>query len=141
MSKIKDYTQDSSVSLTDKMIGTDSTDDSTKTFSINSLNTLIQKSAVGVQALSGSSVDVTAGSSKIVVLTESSGSITVNLHTAVDNDGIIFHIIAENGNDFTIDPYSTETIDGTETKTVTADRINIVAYNGKWLVLDPVDVF
>lgn len=136
MSKIKDYTQDSSVSLTDKMIGTDSTDDSTKTFSINSLNTLIQKSAVGVQALSGSSVDVTAGSSKIVVLTESSGSITVNLHTAVDNGGIVFSIVAENGNDFTIDPYSTETIDGSETKSITTDRVTIVAYNGNWLTLD-----
>jgi hypothetical protein len=136
MSKIKDYTQDSSVALTDKLIGTDSSDDSTKSFSVSSLNTLLQKSAVGIQALSGASVDVTAGSSKIVVLTESSGSITVNLHTAVDNEGIVFIIVAENGNDFTIDPYSTETIDGSETKSITTDRVTIVAYDGNWLTLD-----
>lgn len=136
MTKIKDYTQDGSVAKTDKLIGTDSADNSTKTFSVESLSDYVHAAPQGVQALSGASVNVTAGSSKIVVLTESSGTITVNLHTAVQNEGIVFNIVAENGNDFTIDPYSTETIDGSSTKSITTDRVTIVAYNGNWLTID-----
>lgn len=136
MTKIKDYTQDSAVAKDDKLIGTDSADDSTKAFSVESLSNYVHAAPVGIQALSGASVNVTAGSARVVVLTEESGTVNVNLHTAIDNQGVVFSIVALNGNDFTIDPYDTETIDGASTKSITTDRVTIVAYNGGWLTID-----
>jgi hypothetical protein len=76
-------------------------------------------------------VDVVAGSSKIVILTESSGNITVNLHSSVDNDGVMYYIVAENGNGILLNPFDAELVDGLAT-TTTVGKMTVFAHDGHW---------
>jgi hypothetical protein len=131
MTKIKDYLADSTVSKTDKLIGTDSVDNTTKTYTVESLGNFIQKLPTALQSLSGTAVDVVAGSSKIVILTESSGNITVNLHSSVDNDGVMYYIVAENGNGILLNPFDAELVDGLAT-TTTVGKMTVFAHDGHW---------
>ena len=131
MTKIKDYLADSTVSKTDKLIGTDSVDNTTKTYTVESLGDFIQKLPTALQSLSGTAVDVVAGSSKIVILTESSGNITVNLHSSVDNDGVMYYIVAENGNGILLNPFDAELVDGLAT-TTTVGKMTVFAHDGHW---------
>mgnify|MGYP006099741503 FL=1 len=131
MTKIKDYLADSTVSKTDKLIGTDSVDNTTKTYTVESLGNFIQKLPTALQSLSGTAVDVVAGSSKIVILTESSGNITVNLHSSVDNDGVMYYIVAENGNGILLNPFDAELVDGLATAT-TVGKMTVFAHDGHW---------
>tara|TARA_R110002124_G_scaffold99384_1_gene245441 strand:+ start:394 stop:798 length:405 start_codon:yes stop_codon:yes gene_type:complete len=131
MTKIKDYLADSTVSKTDKLIGTDSVDNTTKTYTVESLGNFIQKLPTALQSLSGTAVDVVAGSSKIVILTEASGNITVNLHSSVDNDGVMYYIVAENGNGILLNPFDAELVDGLAT-TTTVGKMTVFAHDGHW---------
>jgi len=139
MTKIKDYSLDTTVSKEDKLIGTDSTDNSTKTFSVTSLSSFVNKDSLGIHAVSGTSISIPVNTSRVIVLTESSGDITLNLHTAVDNSGIVYHILIPNDNNVTIDPNSTEKIDGASTKLISSGGngyYTIIAYNGAWYTLN-----
>lgn len=133
MTKIKDYSQDSSINDADKLIGTDSTDNSTKTFSVGSLIGYVNTEPTSISAKSGSSVTIPAGTSRIVLLTESSGDITVSLHDATDLNGSIYSFVAVNGNNIVLEPDGTSTIDGLSSKTVTEGTI--VSYDGNWYTL------
>jgi ABC-type Fe3+-hydroxamate transport system substrate-binding protein len=133
MTKIKDYTQDSSINDADKLLGTDSTDNSTKTFSVGSLIGYVNTEPTSISAKSGSSVTIPAGTSRVVLLTESTGDITISLHDATDLNGSIYSFIAVNGNSIVIDPDGSATIDGLSTKTVSLGTI--VAYDGNWYTL------
>lgn len=133
MTKIKDYSADGSINDADKLIGTDSTDNSTKTFSIGSLVGYINTEPTSISAMLGSSVSIPAGTSRVVLLTESSGDITVNLHDATDLNGSVYTFVAVNGNNIVIDPAGSATVDGLSTKTVTSGTV--IAYNGNWYTL------
>jgi hypothetical protein len=133
MTKIKDYSQDPSINNADKLIGTDSTDNSTKTFSVGSLIGYVNTEPTSISAKSGSSVTIPSGTSRVVLLTETSGDITVSLHDATDLNGSIYSLVSVNGNSIVIEPDGSATIDGLSTKTV--DSATIVAYNGNWYTL------
>ena len=77
--------------------------------------------------------------SRVIVLTEAYSDITLNLHTAVDNSGIVYHILIPNDNNVTIDPNSTEQIDGASSKLISSGGngyYTIIAYNGAWYTLN-----
>lgn len=135
MTKIKDYTQDTTVSLTDKLVGTDNADNSTKTFSIDSIVSLSNVSPIGVQSISGNSGSIIAGSNRIVFLTAASGAVVLDLHTAVDNTGVVFHFVAQNGNDITIKPSGSEQLDGSAPVTISGGKVSIFAHSGNWYTL------
>ena len=139
MTKIKDYSLDSTVSENDKLIGTDSVDNSTKSFSVDSLSSYVNKDVLVINASSDATINVAVNSSRVIMVNASSGDVTINLHTATQNDGKVYHIIIPNDNNVTIDPNSTEQIDGASSKSISSGGngyYSIIAYNGAWYTLN-----
>lgn len=134
MTRIKDYSLDTTLSNLDKLIGTDSIDNSTKAFSVVSLVSHVNTSPTAVTGKSGTTVSIAAGTSRIVFLTEAlvSGDITVNLHDATDLDGSIYSFVAKNGNNFILTPLAPNLIDGASSKTVSSGSITVVSSGADW---------
>lgn len=139
MTKIKDYLADSTVSKTDKLIGTDSADNATRTYTLESLGGFINQLPSAIQSSSENIVSVVSESPKVVVLTYegdpfTGNAIIVNLHSAVDNDGVIYNIVSTNGNDIIFYPFEGELIDKVAT-TFVSEKTSILAYGGNWYTI------